>query len=1229
MLSDFDTSQFDSISLYPEELGLLVNNTLGSCLKDDLSKFRPILIQSSEQNKYKQMTLEEIRESPQLRPQASPRLWNLPEVFSKNQTGFTTNSLNEISIQNKLADIVRYNFSTGEQISAREILRTAWHRKVPIAYLPDVLNSDQASILNWPLNQNLDNHFVSRAVTEIEQVMQNLLAKIASALQQKKITVYLQSSQTPNMGLKLNDIEFDIKSACFWRAEFKTLKSPTKNIFSTFSLMSKDKSQLHFFRSYAVDIENNKLIVHPWQREWNLIKDQMSSLFQGDPVYDNEKLAFTCSNEGSSKAILNYLRTRQIPIEIEGKQAHISNSRSKTKILFENDARFKIQHVISSEEVFVERTGFTSTSQYFLSCLQTGICGFAQMEAKQLAYRSGSKREWDLKLLKHLGIFLYITGEVLELTFSNRWLDGSAANKSLSSQEILLCLSKKILSLLTFSTSHPLERESHLDELCSKSVLSLFERYIEILKESLSAEETYLTEDCEIVAEGLVSREFRLIREMLIYLAAESQGDIFRKSRSSFLEKIFDSKSYLLFKDKLTTDKDSTYIFENLDLQLGKQNLIASIETLQPLLLHQFEVLVNNKKLEQLDEDSFRVEFNIETKSSAENKPADFVDFGPSTRQINWFELNPTFFLKGESIDSDQILSLGSGGVIEYRGQLFLVPQKQLPSLKKLENFWSRLQKGKIGKKSAKKNSKIFELPKSQTLELLALRASGFKLNGDSRWQEVCDFYDQLGKSETPLFLSDDQLSILKPYQKRGIIWLKDLFNLKLGGLLADDMGLGKTLQTLFFFEDLRRQEKLGPSLIVVPSSLVYNWQSEAAKFASELAIEIFSAKQIETPSLIASRNLPGIVIVTYGLLMEHREYLSQYHWQNIVYDEAQNLKNITTRRSHAARSLNAEFKICLTGTPLENHFGEFYSILDLIVPGCLGALEDFRQIFVNTETILSEDLQNLKVKIRPLLLRRTKKEIIDQLPDKQESKVSLTFETKQKEIYKNIAVSYNERVKESLINQGEAQVQLQMLTALLRLRQVCSDPASLPNVKYDAVPPKLEALVESIEEITSSGESALVFTQFLQTLTHAETLLKKAKIPVYVLHGAIPVKKRQEILSGFQNNPQGAVLIMTLKTGGVGLNLTKASYVFHLEPWWNPAVENQATDRVYRLGQSKAVQVFRYIMHESLEEKIEQLKARKDQKFQSLFADEETFDLLSKKSTGLSKEDFEFLINS
>jgi len=330
-----------------------------------------------------------------------------------------------------------------------------------------------------------------------------------------------------------------------------------------------------------------------------------------------------------------------------------------------------------------------------------------------------------------------------------------------------------------------------------------------------------------------------------------------------------------------------------------------------------------------------------------------------------------------------------------------------------------------------------------------------------------------------------------------------------------------------------------------------------------------------------------------------------------------------------ASRTVRARFKACLTGTPLENHLGEFYSLVDLVVAGSLGDLSSFREKFVTPETISREEMDFLKLKAKPLVLRRTKAEILSELPPKIETTIRLPFEQKQEKIYRDIALSWNEKVKDSILNQGEAKSQLLMLTALLRLRQACSDPAAIPHIKYSDEPPKVTVLMEALQEVTESGESALVFTQFLHTFDRIKKELKQRNILSFSLHGGTSRVERERILKEFQNTPAGAVLLMTLKTGGVGLNLIKASYVFHLEPWWNPAVESQASDRAHRIGQQKPVQVYRYLMRGSVEEKIEILKERKSAKFNALFTQTENGAPTELTTKGhLSQSDFEYLLN-
>lgn len=1163
---DADGITLDSMSLYMEEFPLLKGETLGSLLKSNFGKYKP-----------HEVTPEEMR--------LSPRLWNLPEVFRKKLTAYSEHYFNEVNKQIRLTEMVRYNFSNGQQFSAREILRHALAKKVPGDLLPQ---GKQAApvFAQWSLGQQGSPGFVSQSMRELEEIMQALLANVAMYHRQNKIELYLQGKSATPRAMKIQSLEFNTHNEVDWRVEFRE----GRELEAEFKLMSFRKQDLHFFESFAVDPIDGLVLVHPWQLELSQLQQVLSGVDDHLSLRERQMPTVEVHGELEAKTVLKYLRGRAIPVNITGESRTLGAHQSLTEIRLNETGCFYIQHqarVFGHKDLV--RRGWTTKSNMYLQALSQGLPFLMKTDAKELATRMRNKREWDLKILKHLGILQYLFLEILSYHFDGTLTDGRVVQK----EELFSSLHERIQSLLVAGNNGVLVRDLTLSELCSKPVLASFEDFVSLTLKALSGSEAFYSENGEVILEGVVAREFRLLYELLKRAALTTAGEAFKKSRSSFLARV-------------SSEAEGLFQFPGGDLH-------TALEVLQFLIPHGFKIFFKDQPLQELTEDEFHVDFLLQADGDA--------------RLFNWFELNPKFFLRGEEVDPDKFLSLGGGGVVEYEGKLYLVPQKQMPSLRRLEHFWQKLQKGKIESSRKKNGEKIYQLPRHQTLELLALRSSGVAIRGDEQWQKLCDFYDHLGHSPRELKLPKSMKGELKAYQTQGVLWLQDLYQLRLGALLADDMGLGKTLQTLCFLDDLRDQGELGQVLVVVPSSLIFNWQSEVAKFTPDLPLTVFTNRDMPELGRRLESKEPLVVLVTYGLLMEHGSFLNQYKWKVLIFDEAQNLKNISTKRTGAARSLTAQFKICLTGTPMENHYGEFYSLVDLLVPGCLGKMDEFRRRFVNSEMVTREELDDLKLKIKPLLLRRTKKEILDQLPEKQETKVSIAFEERQKSIYRDIALSYNQRVQETMAVQGEASVQLQMLTALLRLRQACSDPAALPNVRYEKVPPKLETLMDSVSEIVESGESALVFTQFLQTLEHTAKLLKAAKIPVFVLHGGVPTKQRQAILAEFNSTPGGAVLVMTLKTGGVGLNLTKASYVFHLEPWWNPSVENQATDRAHRLGQNKAVQVFRYIMHESLEEKIELLKDRKDRKFQSLFAATEKDVEIGAGGSALSKADFDLLL--
>nr|BFD66448.1 hypothetical protein HAGR004_14700 [Bdellovibrio sp. HAGR004] len=1123
-------------------------------------------------------------------------VWGLPQAFRGNpqkETVYWADSKN----QHQLAGILRYNFSDGVAVSSKDILRHAYRAIVPRDLLPAPARKESFEVL-WPLLPSDPHRFFSRDLLDIEAVMQELLNRIIRRVNKGDLKFFVQDLKDLGKALQIKNISVEAEHAFQWQVEF----SGEEEVRTSAVLRAKKPQERYaFFDNFAIDFGLGHLVAFGWKKEFEAVEQ-----FYSRKLGTEKPLHFSHLNvEGKSEtaSFMKFLRSRALPVKVEGGSHDVGANGSVLNLHHQDDAGFTIEKVFHlSETQSVSQNGFSTPVILILRTLQEGLGFLLQSEVKTLASTSFKKREWDLKLLKHLGALQYLTLETLSLHFDKQLTDGTTC----SPQNLLKVVSSKIHSLIVTGDGVSLNKTQPLDELCSKSTLSVFEDYVAKILKMLAEREAVYSPKGEYLFSGSVEREFRVVYEILKYMALSTQGSAFKRARTGILTKIWDGK---LEEDPML---EKGHFFMP---SWGKEDVTPtqSLGLLQPLMDHGIRLYVRGQRLEELAKDEFVVDFQIVSK----------LDEG----MLNWFELNPRFFLQGQEIDSKQLKSLGGGGVIEYNGRFYLVPRTEIPSLRRLEGFWNKLQKGK--RESGKKpwTDKYYQLPKHQALELLALRASGYKFRGDEEWKKICNFYDHLGPRTDLVKVPDTVKADLKTYQHEGFQWLLDLYTLRMGALLADDMGLGKTLQALCFLEYLRTQSQLGQVLIVVPSSLVYNWESEVAKFTPGLPFEIFTSKDHDRIGKRLEAKEPLVVVTTYGLLMENGEFLSQYNWNVLIFDEAQNLKNISAKRTSSARMLNARFKLCLTGTPLENHYGEFYSLLDLVVPGSLGKYDDFRRQFVNTDVVLLEDVEDLKLKTKPLILRRSKKEILNQLPEKQETKVSIAFEEKQKKIYRDIAIAYNERIQSSIKEVGENQSQLQMLTALLRLRQACSDPGALPEVKYDKTPPKLEALMDSLQEIIESGESALVFTQFLQTLERTEKLLRAVGIPVFVLHGAIPTKQRQKILKDFNETPGGAVLVMTLKTGGVGLNLTKASYVFHLEPWWNPSVENQATDRAHRLGQRKAVQVFRYIMHESLEEKMELLKERKNRKFQSLFSEAEATTDLAGAGGALSKEDFDFLL--
>jgi len=435
----------------------------------------------------------------------------------------------------------------------------------------------------------------------------------------------------------------------------------------------------------------------------------------------------------------------------------------------------------------------------------------------------------------------------------------------------------------------------------------------------------------------------------------------------------------------------------------------------------------------------------------------------------------------------------------------------------------------------------------------------------------------------------------LRPYQQRGLSWLAFLSSLGLGACLADDMGLGKTVQ-LLALESTHRTENphSGPTLLLCPMSLVGNWQREAAKFAPTLRVYAHHGRERLYGAALADRLAQtDLVVTTYATAARDMDDLCGYEWQRVVLDEAQAIKNSLSQSAKAVRRLRAEHRVALTGTPVENRLAELWSIMDFLNPGMLGTSELFRTRYaIPVERHgLTEPAQRLRAVTRPYVLRRLKTDptIIDDLPEKIEIKQYCQLTTEQASLYRAVVDDMMEKIdnSEGIARRGN------VLAAMAKLKQVCNHPALLLHDRsaIGRRSGKVIRLEELLEEILAEGDRVLCFTQFTE---YAEMLLPhlaaRFDTDVAYLHGGTPRKRRDEIVTRFQSGDGPPIFLLSLKAGGTGLNLTAANHVIHLDRWWNPAVENQATDRAFRIGQRRNVQVRKFICTGTLEEKIDEM---------------------------------------
>ena len=454
----------------------------------------------------------------------------------------------------------------------------------------------------------------------------------------------------------------------------------------------------------------------------------------------------------------------------------------------------------------------------------------------------------------------------------------------------------------------------------------------------------------------------------------------------------------------------------------------------------------------------------------------------------------------------------------------------------------------------------------------------------DKGWQKQLDNI-QVARDLVPEVPSTLQAE-LRDYQAEGFVWLARLAHLGIGGCLADDMGLGKTLQALAVIL-LRAQD--GPTLVIAPTSVCMNWELEATRFAPTLKIHSLSGTDREaTVKAMGKRDL---LVTSYTLLQQEVELLESTQWQTIVMDEAQAIKNAATKRSKAAMRLNAKFRLITTGTPIENHLGELWNLFSFINPGLLGTYKQFNARYgipIEKHHDRAARLQ-LKKLIRPFMLRRIKSQVLEELPPRTEITLRVEMKTNEMQFYEAIRQQAIENIEGSAQKPGR---HLQILAEIMRLRRACCNPRLIDE--HTKIPStKLQVFAEVVEELLGSRHKALVFSQFTGHLALIREYLDNEGIVYKYLDGTTPTKERQRQVESFQAG-EGDLFLISLKAGGLGLNLTAADYVIHMDPWWNPAVEDQAADRAHRIGQKRPVTVYRLVTANTIEEKIVRLHQEK-----------------------------------
>lgn len=579
----------------------------------------------------------------------------------------------------------------------------------------------------------------------------------------------------------------------------------------------------------------------------------------------------------------------------------------------------------------------------------------------------------------------------------------------------------------------------------------------------------------------------------------------------------------------------------------------------------------------------------------------------PGTLSVNiksgedWFDLKAAFAYDNTYVPLPKLLSAikkGEQYVILDDGTLGLLPEEWLKKYGTLTSM-GELQDDNI------------RFKRSQALLIDTLIADEReKIQSDEIFDRIRSELTSFVAIE-PLEPSESMNGILRFYQKEGLGWLSFLERFGLGGCLADDMGLGKTVQVLahlekrrYFDNEKKKSEKqFGTSLVVAPRSLIFNWIKEAQKFTPLLKVLDFSGDTRTAENVDFSEY--DLVLVTYGTLRRDITRLREFVFDYVILDEAQVIKNAKTITAKSACLLHSKNRLALSGTPVENHLGDLWSIFEFLNPGILGCSAAFSKVQKMVSSVNDNNCDLLRTMLKPFILRRTKSQVASDLPERTEEIVLCEMEPAQKKIYDELKKYYQANLIKKVEIQGLNKSKIMILEALLRLRQAACHPGLIDKKNTEITSVKLETLVSQIEELRDEGHKCIVFSQFTSMLALVKERLDKTSITYEYLDGT--TVDREKRVERFQKDPLCSVFLISLKAGGVGLNLTAAEYVFIFDPWWNPAVEAQAIDRTHRIGQKKPVFAYRMICKNTVEEKVLNLQSKKKKLAESIISNDQS----------------------